>query len=208
MLNNVTTACQEKRKVLEEQHQLIEAEKNKVTTSLLTFGTFNIKNLLQVQQECEGLQYQVEVRNITQRIGSLSEKLDSASMLGEPRENAFLTCDFEHNNSAKLIEDSLQQLGKVRTSTTFPSLCTASIEDTPAVSFSLIFCCRLYICVFQICGLETTVVLRTVDYHGDLRSSGGDPITAEVYSENASSNTLLPTKICDNDDGTYNIYFR
>lgn len=56
-------------------------------------------------------------------------------MLGEPRENAFLTCDFEHNDSMKTIEQALQHLGKVRTSTTFPSLCTATVEDTPAVSF-------------------------------------------------------------------------
>lgn len=61
---------------------------------------------------------------------------------------------------------------------------------------------------FQICGLETTVLLCTVDYHGDLRSTGGDPITAEVYSENAISNAPLPTRIYDNDDGTYNIAFR
>lgn len=30
MIDNVVMACQEKRKVLEEQHQLIETEKNKV----------------------------------------------------------------------------------------------------------------------------------------------------------------------------------
>ncbi|GLV35927.1 thin [Carabus blaptoides fortunei] len=173
MIHSVVSACQEKRKVLEEQHGLIESEKNKV------------------QQECEGLQYQVEVRNITQRIGSLSEKLDAASMLGEPRENAFLTCDFQHNDSIKAIETGLTKLGKVRTSTTFPSLCTACISETPAIA-----------------GLESTVVLKTVDYHGDLRTSGGDPISVEVYSEPSNGSAQLGTRIVDVEDGTYDIHFR
>jgi tripartite motif-containing protein 2/3 len=97
-----------------------------------------------VERECEGLQYQVEVRNITQRIGSLSEKLDAAGTLGEPRENAFLTCDFTHNDSYTALETALSKLGRVRTSTTFPSLCTAQLNG-PAVMH-----------------LETTAVLRTV----------------------------------------------
>lgn len=87
---------------------------------------------VKVEQECEGLQYQVEVRNITQRIGSLSEKLDAAGTLGEPRENAFLTCDFTHNDSYATLETALSKLGRVRTSTTFPSLCTAHL-NSPAV---------------------------------------------------------------------------
>lgn len=111
-------------------------------------------------------------------------------MLGEPRENAFLTCDFSHNNSTETIENALQNLGKVRTSTTFPSLCTAELLNCPSI-----------------CGLETTVVLKTVDYHGDLRSTGGDPITAEIYSD-GNNNALLNPNIVDKDDGTYDIHFR
>lgn len=150
----------------------------------------NCCGVFQVQQECEGLQYQVEVRNITQRIGSLSEKLDSASMLGEPRENAFLTCDFGHNDSTAAIEQALPRLGKVRTSTTFPSLCTASLATEKIIA-----------------GLETTIVLRTVDYHGDLRSTGGDPISADVHTE-SNQNQPLPCRVADMDDGTYEVHFR
>ena len=97
-----------------------------------------------MERECEGLQYQVEVRNITQRIGSLSEKLDAAGTLGEPRENAFLTCDFTHNDSFATLETALSKLGRVRTSTTFPSLCTAQLNGPAVIQ------------------LETTAVLRTV----------------------------------------------
>ena len=90
--------------------------------------------LLQVTEECDGLQHQVEVRYITQRISSLGEKLDSASALGEPRENAFLTCDLAADALTRL-DTALATLGRVRTSTTFPSLSTVQVKGT----FSFIF---------------------------------------------------------------------
>lgn len=65
-----------------------------------------------MEQECQGLQYQVEVRNITQKIEILTEKLDTAFSLGEPRENAFLTCDFTLNDSLDQIQQHLGILGK------------------------------------------------------------------------------------------------
>ncbi|KAK4875335.1 hypothetical protein RN001_011757 [Aquatica leii] len=173
MVAAVEGLCAEKRKVLEEQHSLIETEKNKV------------------EQECQGLQYQVEVRNITQRIESLSEKLDAATNLGEPRENSFLSCDFMHNDSLLAIERNLNELGRVRTSTTFPSLCTAHIDNE------------------AIAGIEAVVSLSTVDYHGDLRRTGGDPIQAEVLPvETDGSSVSLPTNVTDCEDGTYKIHFR
>nr|CAD7453141.1 unnamed protein product [Timema tahoe] len=174
MVSAVGQARDEKRKVLEEQLTLIEGEKTKV------------------ERECEGLQYQVEVRNITQRIACLGEKLDAASTLGEPRENAFLTCDFTHNESQSELEASLSRLGRVRTSTTFPSLCTATLLDS------------------AVAQLETTAVLHTVDYHGDLRTTGGDPVSVEVIPMlgTSSQSQALSTNIEDCDDGTYNITFR
>lgn len=146
-----------------------------------------------MEQECQGLQYQVEVRNITSRIESLSEKLDAASTLSEPRENAFLTCDFRHNDSLANLEHHLSALGKVRTSTTFPSLCTARLEAETVV------------------GIENSVLLSTVDYHGELRRTGGDPIQAEmlpVTADAAAAALGLPLRVIDCDDGTYRILFR
>lgn len=146
---------------------------------------------LQVEEECQGLQYQVEVRNITSRIESLSEKLDAASTLSEPRENAFLTCDFRHNDSLVNLERHLSSLGKVRTSTTFPSLCTARLEADTVV------------------GIENSVILSTVDYHGELRRTGGDPIQAEMLPVTADCTSFgSPLKVIDCDDGTYRILFR
>ena len=133
----------------------------------------------------------MEVRNITQRIESLTEKLDAASNLGEPRENAFLTCDFTQNNSLETIQEQLSILGRVRTSTTFPSLCSAKIEGD------------------AIAGIEGTVVLHTVDYHGNQRKTGGDPIEAELMPVTPDHNTTaVPLEVVDNDDGTYKIKFR
>lgn len=62
-----------------------------------------------MERECEGLQYQVEVRNITQRISCLGEKLDAVSNLSEPRENSFLTCDFTHNDAMEKISEDLNK---------------------------------------------------------------------------------------------------
>ncbi|XP_044731822.1 tripartite motif-containing protein 2-like isoform X2 [Chrysoperla carnea] len=179
MVAAVNSSCQEKRRVLEEQQALIDAEKSKV------------------EQECEGLQYQVEVRNITQRISSLSEKLDAASTLGEPRENAFLTCDFTHNECLNTINTALKTLGRVRTSTTFPSLCSAQLDPNTST----------------VAGLEATILLTTVDYHGAPRHNGGDPIKAEIVSigteqSSLSTGTQLKIHVVDIDDGSYKIHFR
>merc|ERR1712088_518537 len=62
----------EKRRVLEEQLKIIQAEK------------------AEVDQEMEKMQHQIEVRNITKKISELNTKLDAVSQLAEPRENSFM----------------------------------------------------------------------------------------------------------------------
>lgn len=131
------------------------------------------------------------MRNITQRIEILSEKLDATTSLGEPRENAFLTCDFKLNDSLEQIQQHLSVLGKVRTSTTFPSLCSAHLEGE------------------VVAGIENFVTLKTVDYHGNARKNGGDPVEAELLEVTADeSNPSCPLRVVDCDDGTYKIFFR
>ncbi|CAB3381544.1 Hypothetical predicted protein [Cloeon dipterum] len=174
--NAVKEARDKKKQVLEEQLKLIAAEKAKV------------------DGECDGLQYQVEVRNITQKISSLTEKLDSVATLAEPRENSFLTCDFQSGQSGavEVVKKALDTFGKVRTSTTFPSLCSAEV-DTVASSGDVV------------AKLKCSATLSTVDYHGKARTSGGDPVSAELRT---SSGQLLETEIQDLDDGTYKVWFR
>ena len=48
-------------------------------------------------------------------------------------------------------------------------------------------------------GLELVVVLRTVDYHGEARSTGGDPVTAAATLDDAP----LPCTVTDLDSGLY-----
>jgi len=70
----------------------------------------------------------VEVRNITQRINSLSDQLDAATALSEPKENAFITSEFNHNDAVSQLEQALNNLGRVRSSTTLPG--TLRIDNT------------------------------------------------------------------------------
>ncbi|XP_066599669.1 tripartite motif-containing protein 2-like isoform X2 [Prorops nasuta] len=172
----VTAAARDKRIVLEEQQALIQAEKSKV------------------EGECEGLQYQVEVRNITERIESLSERLDAAVALKEPKENAFIISEFNHNLAISQLEQALDIFGRVRSSTTLPGLCRAKLKDEPVVK------------------LLSSVILETVDYHGHPRNIGGDPIGAELsYTETGQSDnqsTSVETEIKDLENGTYEILFR
>ncbi|KAJ2949034.1 hypothetical protein O0L34_g5976 [Tuta absoluta] len=161
-------AATHKRKLLEEQLKLIDAEKTKV------------------EAECSGLQQQVEVREVSSRAAALGARLGDAAALAEPRENAFLAVDFAHNDAQQRFAESLSDLGRVRTSTTFPGLCTLHLEST---------------CV---CGLEVVVTLRTVDYHGEARSTGGDPVSAAATLDDAP----LPCTVQDLDSGLYTITMR
>ncbi|XP_049873846.1 tripartite motif-containing protein 3-like isoform X2 [Pectinophora gossypiella] len=161
-------AATHKRKLLEEQLKLIDAEKTKV------------------EAECSGLQQQVEVREVSSRAAALGARLGDAAALAEPRENAFLAVDFAHNDAQHRFAEALAELGRVRTSTTFPGLCTLQLDSA---------------CV---CGLEVVVTLRTVDYHGEARSTGGDPVSAAATLDDQP----LPCNVVDLDSGLYRISMR
>jgi len=250
----------DKMRLLREQLEIIDQEKCKVRT------------------DCAGLQQQVEVRNITTKIGDLNEKLDMSTTLIEPRENAFMMFDVERRGGGApeieavgdigvepgstrrdrvgqgsgvregyeqgdasrvefvqaadvtdrsggaqgrgnvyhnvehhplmlgdiavpstsqgtggvvgmcLIARVLARFGCVRISKTFPALCSATIEHAPTVH------------------LKSTVIVRTVDYHGNPRTSGGDPVCAEVKNDRRGDKILVT--VGDNDDGTYIITFK
>ncbi|RUS88864.1 hypothetical protein EGW08_003409 [Elysia chlorotica] len=159
---------EDKRTILREQLDLIQAEKEKV------------------QRECDGLQYQVEVRNITKKISDLNDKLDTTSTLSEPRENSFLRYEYKHNEALREIAKAVAQFGTVRVSTTFPALTTA-VENRRATAH-----------------LRSSVRISAVDYHGNPRNSGGDPVVAEMRTERGDA---LDVKITDNADGTYDLKY-
>ncbi|XP_064641836.1 tripartite motif-containing protein 2-like isoform X2 [Lineus longissimus] len=167
VLQMVKKIRDEKKRVLKEQLDLIQTEKSKV------------------QNECEGLQYQVEVRNITKKIGDLNEKLDALSLLSEPRENAFMKFDYKHNNALQGIVSAMNNFGRIRISTTYPALSTAHIRKA-------------------VTHLKSSVLITTVDYHGNPRTTGGDPIHVELRNE---KNESLQVRLTDSDDGTYKISY-
>lgn len=167
LIDNVKKLSDDKKRVLQEQLNIIEGEKEKV------------------EEQCNGLQYQVEVRNITNKISELNDKIDSVENLMEPRENAFLAYDYQHNNALGDIRKCLEEFGCVRTSTTFPALCTCIVENCSA-------------------HLETSALVQTVDYHGRMQTGGGDPIIAELHQENGDN---LDTRLDDRGDGTYQVWY-
>ncbi|KFM68231.1 Tripartite motif-containing protein 2, partial [Stegodyphus mimosarum] len=167
LIETVKKLKNNKKKILADQLSIIESEKEKV------------------EQQCSGLQYQVEVRNITNRISDLNKKLDSLNAIMEPRENAFLKYEHDHNSASNDIEKSLREFGRVRSSTTYPALCSASVE-----------CCSAH--------LETTVCITAYDYHGTVQSEGGDPVVIDLRYENGDS---VKTHLIDRNNGTYDVNF-
>ncbi|XP_052820878.1 tripartite motif-containing protein 2-like isoform X2 [Mya arenaria] len=166
-LSMVRKIREEKKTILKEQLDLIQAEKQKV------------------QGDCDGLQYQVEVRNITKKISDLNEKLDATSTLSEPRENSFLKYEYRHNSAVNDITNALKSLGRVKVSTTFPALCSAKIGKA-------------------VTHLKSMVTVNTVDYHGNPRTSGSDPVIADLKNDKGEP---FDAKIKDKNDGTYEIQY-
>ncbi|CAM1311867.1 Uncharacterised protein g5823 [Pycnogonum litorale] len=167
MMSLVGKTRDEKKKVLEEQMEIIQTEKSKV------------------EAECDGLQYQVEVRNISKKISELNEKIDSVSSLVEPRENSYIRYESEHNDARNCVQTALSSFGCVHVSKTFPPLCTAFAHPATV-------------------NLQNKIVVTTVDYHGSYQAIGGDPVVAEIRSEDGS---ILDCNVTDNDDGTYGVHY-
>ena len=130
------------------------------------------------------------MRNITKKISDLNCKLDTVSTLSEPRENFYI--EYTSNAAAddeaptrRLLTERLASLGSVKTSTTFPPLCTCTMDTA-------------------ITHLEMSARVCAVDYRGHPQTRGGDPVTAEVLDDTGSQ---IPAVINDRDDGSYEIKF-
>ncbi|KAF0295904.1 Tripartite motif-containing protein 2 [Amphibalanus amphitrite] len=168
LLSQVKETRDEKKTVLEDQLRLIDSERSKV------------------QSQCDGLQYQVQVRNITRQISELNQKLDSVSRLSEPRENGFVRYEYQHNSSPGDLAAALAAFGRVRTSRTFPGLCQLGEVHAAA-------------------HLRATVRLTALDYHGERQTAGGDPFTARLTDPDGQESAV---RITDLQDGTYQLTFR
>ncbi len=158
----------EKKHVLKEQLDIIEAEECKV------------------ESDCDGLQHQIEVRSITKNISDLNEKLDMSTTLSEPRENAYMKFEYDHNSALYEFMNALSDFGRIKISKTFPALCYGKIDSIVSTH------------------LKVTVTVTTVDYHGNPRTTGSDPVVAELRNEQGQ---ILDHEVYDQQDGTYSVIF-
>ena len=159
VLLDVKKKKDDKKKVLEEQLKIIASEKVEVDSDVQKMK-HQVGNIFESFNPSPDLLLQVEVRNITKQISELNNKLDSVNQLSEPRENSYLVfCRNEGEDYSEHISHILRNVGSVKTSKTFPSLCRASLETV-------------------ICHLETRAKLQTIDYNGLTQELGGDPVTA------------------------------
>ncbi|CAG0887161.1 unnamed protein product [Darwinula stevensoni] len=168
VLRDLDAVHQTKRKVLQEQLDVINSEKSKV------------------ESEMEGLQYQVEVRNMTHKISDLTSRLDSLTPLGEPHENSFLCFEGDTEKTLKAVREAVECHGSTRTSTTFPPLCKVAVDASTV-------------------HLECKAIITTVDYHGMPRSNGNDPVIVRVTTECGQH---VPSTLTDEHDGTYSVVFK
>jgi len=162
--DNVRQLCRDKVRILQEQLALTAAERDRA------------------QAECHGLP--PDVRAITTRITKLNELLDASMFLGEPRENAYV--DFSVIG-ARQLSDAISNFGAVRTSETFPALCTVQFID-PHITVNL----------------ATKACILTYDASGCRRTIGGDPVSVELLDSFRKAVTVM---VLDVGDGTYEVMF-
>ena len=156
--------CHDKTSVLEEQLAVVSAERERS------------------QALCKHLP--PDVRAITTRISKLNELLDASAFLGEPRENSYI--EFS-DVGIEQLQSAILNFGAVRTSETFPALCTVQFADP-------------YITV----NLSTKACILTYDASGCRQTVGGDPITVDLLD---CFHKSVPVTVLDVGDGTYEVMF-
>ena len=105
--------------------------------------------------------------------------------MSEPRENSFFLYEYKHNGALREVANAIKSFGNVRISTTFPSLTTAQAHKAVA-------------------HLRSSLKISTVDYHGNPRTYGGDPVLVDIRNEKGD---LVESKVKDNDNGTYDVLY-
>ena len=160
----IRSLCHDKTSILEEQLALIAAERGRA------------------QAECHGLP--PDVRAITARISKLNELLDASMFLGEPRENAYINFS---SVGDRQLHDAIASFGAIRTSETFPALCTVQFSDADITI-----------------NLATKACILTYDATGCRQTVGGDPVSVALLD---SLQKPVPVIILDVGDGTYEVMF-
>jgi len=164
VVDNIERLCRDKARVLHEQLALISSQRQCA------------------RAECDRLP--ADVRAITGRIGKLNELLDASVFLAEPRENAFVEFTDVGRESLRAVVD---ELGAVRTSETFPALCSLEFTE-PRVTVNVP--CHARLIAHDATGRRQTV--------------GGDPVSVQLVD---SCSSPVPVMTVDVGDGTYQLAF-
>lgn len=205
-LKNLTRIKESKVQILTGQMQLIANEKKKV------------------ENECNQYnQSQIDCKFLSGQIQKLSEKLDCLRSLCEPRENSFIRFEYQKKNTAKKLEEAVKEFGSFKVSNTYPPLCSAQVVDYNSFnslstaangpSASLLSAqrhqgmssCSTASTITCSANLGIDVQIQTVDYYGQKRNEGGDPIQVKITDPN---NVLTVLNCCNNsivdgNNGTY-----
>ncbi|CAF0889158.1 unnamed protein product [Rotaria sp. Silwood1] len=168
LLQSLKTTRDYKLKILNDQLNVILNEKSKI------------------EHECAAFQQASDIHVLTQRIQELNDRIERMSLLGEPRENSFMKFEFRHNQALQDLARSLNSVGRIRVSSTYPPLCRAKIESPVA-------------------NLQCAIHIETVDYNGNVRVDGGDPLTVNIWD---SYGKLCEYDLYDKQSGSYTIIFR
>jgi hypothetical protein len=94
--------------------------------------------------------------------------------------------EFRHNQALQDLARSLNSVGRIRVSSTYPPLCRTKIEPPVA-------------------NLQCAIHIETVDYNGNVRVDGGDPLTVNIWDPYGK---LCEYDCQDKQSGTYTIIFR
>lgn len=160
-----------KKNVLLDQIKEIESEKSNLGSN----------NSVKVNNEAD-------VKNLSKKIGDLTEKNDMALALFTPRENCLICFENENDEAMQNIKESVDHYGKVRTSKTYPPYCTSEL-----IHYST--------------HMRSVAIVQSVDYEGSQQKIGGDPIQAELKLVGYNDEINGEIVINDRRDGTYEVMF-
>ena len=189
LLHSLKTTRDYKLKVLNDQLNLILSKENS-SDDFVFFICFNALRSVDEKSKIEGegivYQHASDIHVLTQRIQELNDRIERMSLLGEPRENSFMKFEFRHNQALQDLARSLNSVGRIRVSSTYPPLCRAKIEPPVA-------------------NLQCAIHIETVDYNGNVRIDGGDPLTVNIWDPYGK---LREYDLHDKQSGSYTIIFR
>ena len=144
-----------------------------------------------IELECKQYhQKNIESKQLGHQIQNINEKLDCLRTLCEPRENSFIIYEYKFNNCLQETENQLKKFGRFKISNTYPPLSNYRIIS-PKSKYSA--------------NLAIEIQIETVDYYGQKRIDGGDPVSVTVtdpYSRKFNIDNIL-----DLNNGNYSFKF-